>query len=222
MDEQRPGRPFFRALGEGLIAIFFAVFIATSGLPPAQAGDGAQFCVRCSSPDVNYLCSRNDAFVADTAMKFYCIERASKQAGHAFCSIQKNASSCINPKMTFIYTHPAASPSPALPSAHDDGAAKDIVGPVLPDGSDPGKATPAVEGEGAQTADGKPPRTLAEATSHMARDAKRGMENVGSSVSNAVKNTGAGIKGAAGKTGEFIKETGKKSWNCLTSLFTKC
>ena len=212
--------PIGRAIWRLLLGVGLLMAVPSG----AWAAEGALFCVRCSSPDVNYLCAREDALAADTAMKFYCIERASKQAGHAFCSIQKNAQNCVDPKMTFIYTLPSSAPARvAAPSTAGNArafgkAGPEMVGPSLP--QQQGAVEPAEQA--VQSGQSKPPQTLLEATSHLARNAKQGMDKIGKNFGKAVKKTGAGIKNVTEKTGSLIKETGKKSWNCLSSFFTKC
>ena len=213
-----------------------AILVAVTGLTnrPVYAQQQGVYCVRCTAPDANYLCSlpQDVVGVSGNALKLFCIERASKELGHEFCSIQKNAVACPDVKQSFEFSQPVTAEGDYRPSeaAQKEGTGAPQV--LRPDANPPadtqvGAVAPA-DGVGPDAAEEdekkekKAPDTLIEFTSQAARDARQGMKNASKMVNSAVKKTGQGIKGVAEKTGGYLKDAGKSTWKCLGSLFTNC
>ncbi len=209
-----------------LVGVLCWLFSALAASPLLAQTQGA-YCVRCTAPVANYLCSLppEAGQVSDTALKLFCIERASKELGHGFCSIQKNAAACPDVRQSFVFSQPpVAEGGGAAPPAGQSASSTDHAAPHTAPAVDAGSGTEpgSVSAQHQQQAAEQPPETLVELTSQAARQAKTGMAKASKAVSQAVKKTGQSLKGAAEKTGGLIKKAGKSTWKCLGSLFTDC
>ena len=94
-------------------------------------------------------------------------------------------------------------------------------------------ATETFEADAAQSsaeeAEQGSPKTVEEMASRSYKASKKGLSNAGKSISKGAKVTGKAVSNTAkkagtqiGKAGKAVGSAAKKTWNCLTSLFSDC
>ncbi len=177
----------------------------------AASARAESYCVACFGPDAIYRCIIADApagAAPDPRNQVQCIKQLAKSGGHARCSVERfSAKGCDGPEHIISPAAAAIPLNPPLPAT-----ATQPVPPISP-GTD---AEP-IPLEPAQQPAG-PPQTVEELAKTTVESTKKGLGDVGSSVKNTTDKAGEKIEGV----GSAIGSAAKKSWDCVTSLFSDC
>lgn len=180
-----------------------AIGAAILSLCIASSAVAAEYCVTCAGPAAMYACvvggTPPDA-PADPREQLVCIAEIAKSGGHDSCSVPRSAPKPCPGVLRIV----AAPPPGATPPAPDTAAAPEAAG--VPAG-EPGPSAGAEEGEPEPAKPAAPPRTVEEMAKRSVETSKEGLEKAGEQV---------------GKAGSAVGEAAKKTWNCLTSLFSDC
>lgn len=176
------------------------------------AGEG--YCVACFGPDAVYRClidGRPENAPPDPGLQIQCIKTLAMEGKHARCSVERfSTAGCNGPVRTI-----AADPAGVPPAPEAMPAPKAETGVPRPAGTAPADP-PAEEAETAN--DAGPPRTVEELAKSTAASTKKSLDGVSETVKDTTKKAGEQIEGA----GSALGNAAKKSWNCLTSLFSDC
>jgi hypothetical protein len=167
-------------------------------------------CIRCTGPDATYVCRVENwqAPAADPRLRLYCITEIARAAGHQSCAaVRTETGPCEGQELVLAGpggVEPAAAEVPRLDAPDQQSteplAADDI--PPVASPAPPGEtaAAPAAPADGPGSAD----------------DTINGGPS--SAIGNAAKSAGEALSSA----GKAAGEAAKKSWDCLTSLFSDC
>jgi hypothetical protein len=163
----------------------------------AGGAGGQEYCVSCTEPNAVYRCVIDGAQPGgNQPLQVLCITTMAKQGGHATCGIKRGTVfDCDGPVKRIPWAE-LNSPSPPASSGRQSAAE-----PSPPPG---------------WTAETKPdpqepPKTVLEM-------AKRANEKTAAQLKQANDN----MKEQAKATGEAFAKATKKTWECVTSLFTRC
>lgn len=159
---------------------------------PAAA---AEYCVTCANPPAMYRCAISGTASepgSDPGQSLACIQQLATAGKHETCLVSKSAPFPCPGELRTIEAQLAPPPPP--PQAEGD-AAK----PTAP----PPNAVP---------------RTVEELAKQTVEQTKTGIEKAGEAVSGTVDKAGE----ATGKAGSAIGNAMKKTWDCLSTLFTGC
>ncbi|MBA4131627.1 MAG: hypothetical protein C0519_09390 [Hyphomicrobium sp.] len=180
-------------------------------LSMATSARAESYCVACFGPDAIYRCVIADApagAAPDPRNQVQCIKQLAKSGPHARCSVERFSTKGCNGPERVIQPSTAAIPlTPPPPAAATPEA--------LP--ASDGVETEPVPVEPAQEPAG-PPQTVEELAKTTVESTKKGLGDVGSSVKNTTEKAGEKIEDA----GSAIGNAAKKTWNCVTSLFSDC
>jgi hypothetical protein len=169
------------------------------------------YCVACFGPDAIYRCVIADApagAAPDPRNQVQCIKQLAKSGAHARCSVERfSTKGCDGPERVI---QPSAA---AIPLTQPPPAAATQAAPL----SSTGTQTEPVPVEPAQEPAG-PPQTVEELAKTTVESTKKGLGDVGSSVKTTTEKAGEKIEDA----GSAIGKAAKKSWDCVTSLFSDC
>ncbi len=180
------------------------VLIASLGAVAALPAMAESYCVACYSPDAVYRCVVADApanAAPDPRNQVQCIKQLAKSGGHARCSVERFTSAgCSGPERIIS---PSAAALPIAPPAQA----------AVPS-SAAGTENTAPQG----TAVAEPPRTVEELAKSTVESTKKGLDGVTGTVKTTTEKAGEQIEGV----GSTIGQAAKKSWNCLSSLFSDC
>ena len=211
-------------------ALLALVISSATAFLPALA---AEFCVVCGEPDGIYRCIAADVSAAsrDTGAQLQCIQDIARRAGHKTCTIERAAGAvCNGPQWVAGAADPIGSAvGERQPVAGDQSGRPSVMPPVGP--------LPAA-GAGELTA----------ATPHPGREsaAQRGRDGSGQTFFPAGSPAPAGSDSAVGgggaqvqeralprtpdeasgstldKAGKAVGGAAKKTWECVSSLFSRC
>jgi hypothetical protein len=188
-------------------AFLYAGLCACTHTASAQA---TEICVKCSGPDASYACvvnAQGGRLAADGAVKLYCITALAQSGPHQSCAIDRNSvAPCQGIRKELpIPTLDADDDAPASPPA-----AKTEATPAAPatTAKKEADAAPATVPQDEATG---PPKTVQEMVEKSAQSATAGVEKANKSVGDGLKNAGNAVGDAA-----------KKTWKCLSSLFSDC
>lgn len=176
----------------------------------ATAAAAESYCVACYGPDAVYRCVVADvpaSAAPDPRNQVQCIKQLAKSGGHARCSVERFSTANCNGAEKVVSTataEPIAGPPPG----------SDLSSPAAskPDHDTVGK-TSQPEPSPAQA-----PRTVEELAKSAAATTKESLNEVGGTVKSTTEKAGETIGGL----GSAVGNAAKKSWNCLTSLFSNC
>lgn len=220
-----------------------AVLAATCVYAAHSSALAEDYCVTCSEPAATYRC-RIEGIMAggEGGHQFSCIKDIAQRAGHASCTVSRGAGpECAGRDWTVLQDTTAAnSPDaraavPQSPSVqHGTITAPNaaVQAPSSPPASEQARALPQAAASAATQAPLKaatgaaehyvPPRATArQETPEGQRAAPMDMEANKRDISRKADATGA-IGEAAGKAGNAISGAAKKTWDCVSSLFSKC
>lgn len=202
-----------------LTALAFAGLAAV-----ADRAAAAEYCVTCTGPEAAYRCEVEGTppgAGTDARAQLICISEMAAQGGHEACSVsRKTEIPCLGetrmvraPDQRIIVkppveAAPAVAPQDAEPRPEDTGQA----------GTEPSAAAEAQPAPEQPQPAKKPPRTVEELAKRTVQSSKEGIEKAGDAVSGAGQTATEGI----GKAGSAVGNAAKKTWNCLTSLFSDC
>lgn len=179
----------------------FALILLQAG-PAHSAGD---LCIRCTQPDDTYICRIRSGTSGSEGQQLFCIMSIAQQYGHGSCAV--NLQNACSGRLV-EYDLPQGLPDNTL---HDRQAIReesDAEGAKVPSAAVPGAA--------------REPKTLLEFTQQTAAATKKGIKSVGESTGEAIGSTGEKVEGFTKSIGEGVKQATQKTFNCITSLFTRC
>ena len=167
----------------------------------ASAAGAQEFCVACSEPSAVYRCVIDGAQPqGGQPLQMLCVTAMAKAGGHGTCSVKRGTvfdcdGAVKHVPWAALNAPPlaAAPPSPAPAPA----AAPTPVRPEAAEAPDP-------------TSEG-PPQTVVE----MAKRANQ-------QTSDQMKKAGENLSQGAKSMGDAVGKATKKTWDCMTSLFTRC
>ena len=160
---------------------------------PARA---AEYCVSCSGPDATYRCKIEgtpDGSGEDPRAQLLCIRQLAESGAHESCSVARTASYPC-PGDLWVIAGPVGEIVP--PPATAEPAASPAAPAPPADGNPDGQPDPQA-----------PPKTV-----------KEGLKKAGETISGTAEKAGEQI----GNAGSAVGNAAKKTWNCLTSLFSDC
>jgi pyruvate/2-oxoglutarate dehydrogenase complex dihydrolipoamide acyltransferase (E2) component len=171
-----------------------SVFVGLFCCVLAGRADAQEFCVACTEPNAVYRCVIEGAQPGGgQPLQMLCITAMAKQGGHGTCGIKRGTVFDCDGQVKRIPWSSLSPPAPGQPAA-------------------PGKQSALEPPPPAQAAEPKanpdePPQTVLEL-------AKRANENAAEQMRKANEN-------AKSNAEAFAKAT-KKTWDCMTSFFTRC
>jgi hypothetical protein len=173
------------------------------------------YCVACYGPDAVYRCVIAGAPAtapADPRHQIQCIKQLAKGGGHARCSVERfSVEGCSGPERVI---DPAATNIPLAPRAAESE-------PVRPTPAMPPAASPPLPGDPPAIAapdPAQPPRTVEELAKTTVENTKKNIDDVTGTVKQSTQKAGDQIQGF----GSAVGNAAKKSWDCVTSLFSDC
>lgn len=200
----------------------FAIATATMALAAlAPAASAGEYCVVCNGPEAIYKCqvdSPSGGNNSDPRQQLLCASELAKLGGHESCSVNRKATDGRETCAGELRVLGApASPLPAAPPSATNTTA-------VPAAEVPGQDGP-IRVEPPPSHPDKVPETMEELAGQTMKNSKENLKKAG----DAIGGTGQAIAGGAKQAGDKIGEAGssvgtaaKKTWNCLTSLFSDC
>ena len=164
----------------------------------AQA-DAQEYCVACTGPNAVYRCVIEGAQPGGSQpLQMMCITAMARQGGHATCGIKRgtvfDCDGAVK-RIPWSALSPPAQPQPAAPGKQSAVQPAPTPGPAADPKSDPDE----------------PPKTVLEM-------AKRANEK----TAEQFQKNNETMKEQAKATGDAFAKATKKTWDCLSSLFTRC
>lgn len=210
-----------------------AASAGTAVLAAATAADAAEYCVACAQPDATYRCIAPEVSAAarDTGTQLLCIQDIARRAGHKTCTIErKPQGTCEGAEWTV--SGGLVTPAVVVPPRHQPG--KPVETPMA--------ATPAQQlsrgGNGdlraapVDAASGPPAGMRSNGAAGQTYYPTGGGPTAGSAADLPdTTRTGDAVTPAKplGKAGEALESAGtavggaaRKTWECVSSLFSKC
>ena len=166
-----------------------------------------EYCVSCSGPDAVYRCKIEgtpDGPGQDPRAQLLCIRQLAESGAHESCSVARNASYPC-PGDLKVIAGPVGEIVP--PPAPIEPLAEPAVPVSPPAGASEAPPAPQV-----------PPKTVEELAGQTAKSSKEGLKKAGETISGTAEKAGEQI----GNAGSAVGNAAKKTWNCLTSLFSDC
>ena len=195
-----------------IFGIAAAVGVAVSVPRPSGA---AEYCVTCSGPAAMYACvivgMPMDA-PSDSRYQLRCIQDLALQGGHETCSVPRSAPSPC-PGTVRAVSAEAVSPIIPAPAAAAQSPAAAEAAPPPPSG-DAAVASP----DPAAAPAPKVPRTVEELAAQTVVASKQSLKKAGDAVTGTAKKASDQV----GNAGSAVGTAAKKTWDCLTSLFSAC
>jgi hypothetical protein len=171
----------------------------------------AEYCVSCAGPDAAYRCKIEgtpDGPGDDPRAQLLCIRQLAESGAHESCSVARSASYPCPGELKVI----AGPVGEVVPPASAEPAGEWAPVPSPP-------APPPADGNvQAQPAPGTPPKTVEELAGQTVNSSKDGLKKAGETISGTAEKAGEQI----GSAGSAVGNAAKKTWNCLTSLFSDC
>jgi hypothetical protein len=177
--------------------IAHALVLATSSCALAGPAGAQEYCVACSEPNVIYRCVIEGAQPGGgQPLQMLCITTLAKQGGHATCGVKRGTVfECDGAvkRIPWVALNAPQQPDPA---------------PALPWAAQPASkpepaaapVPPAAAPPPAPPAPDAPPQTVLELAKRANEDTAKQMK----------------------KAGETVKDATIKTWDCVSSLFTRC
>ena len=175
--------------------------VAVAATALASAALAGEVCVTCAEPAATYRCAlegHNPSSPAAAGVQLLCIKEMAGRAGHNSCTIDRGRTLPCEGEVVLI-TPPTGGVVPAVGPP----------GPAVPEND----AIPApVPGPA------KPPETVEALAKQTAAQSKKDWDETTQKLKDGTKAAGEDIKNA----GTNVGVVAKKSWDCVTSLFSKC
>lgn len=184
--------------------------------PSARAED---YCVTCSEPTATYRCRIEGPVSGGTGShQFSCIKDIAQRAGHAACTVsQTMEGECAG--TDWIVPQDAAAIDPADPRATGPEMPREQA-PAPSRAATPGSAPAPAAATGNAPQHYVPPRASATRAAPDGQDAARSQPNIQTNGSDT--NAESAVGEPASKAGNAISNAAKKTWDCVSSLFSKC
>lgn len=167
----------------------------------SSAATADDLCVVCADPPATYRCQidgANPAATATPGTQILCIKEIATRGNHKSCSISRDQSASPCEGTLVVLAKPEISPLKAPGKTAEP--APQIAGAPAP----PQAAALGTDGNA-------PPATMEALAKQAASQTTKGLEDTTTAAGNEVKKAGATMGSAV-----------KKTWNCLSSLFTAC
>lgn len=174
------------------------------GMLSGASGVVAQeYCVSCSEPDALYRCIIDGARPASgTPLQMFCVTKMAELGRHGSCSINRvTVLECNGRTVRVAMPAPAAPPAPA------------IVAPAPPPAPPPSTFVPAPP-PAAPTPTAAPPPAPAPPPPEAPKSPD--------TLVGVIEQAGKASKEKLQSTGRAIGSGAKKTWNCVTSFFSRC
>lgn len=186
--------PIFAALAAGSFHLGLL-----GGAPEAAA---QEYCVSCSDPDAVYRCIIDGARPASgTPLQMFCVTKMAEMGKHGACSINRvTVLECNGRTVRVAMPAPPAPPPPAIAAPAPPPPPRTTIAPAPPAVPTPAVAPPPAPAPAPPAEAPKSPDTL-----------------VG-----VIKQAGKASKETLQSTGRAIGDGAKKTWNCVTSFFSRC
>jgi lambda repressor-like predicted transcriptional regulator len=208
------------------ISLQSAVFAGTVGVAislAAERATAAEYCVTCMAPAQMYACVIEGVAAdapADARHQLLCITELATQGGHESCTVPRSAPKPC-PGVQKVVARATGTPAaPAAPSQPDSNT---VTGDGNTAGADGKDGTAAADSEavtpGSAEANG-PNSSVHEKTGTEATP--RTVEEMAKRSIKGLENAGDALKQSSEKAGNSVSEAAKKTWECVTSLFSKC
>lgn len=229
----------------------FTLLCAGANLASAGQHGAGQHCVVCTNPEKIYLCEAQNVpgLLAANGGQLACITELAKRAGHDSCSVTKRAGTQCDGLVPTVVLPPAdaagvdtAAPTD-LPDTNDISPPNDSANAREGDiqtevreetyTADDGVSDlqkPNADISDAQTERGeRPPETVAEMAERALEQSKDTAGDAGTAAGDTAEEAGNAVVEITKQTGEQIGNAGKavgnaakKTWDCVTSLFSDC
>ena len=176
------------------------VFVGLWSCALAGPAGAQEYCVACTEPNAVYRCVIDGAQPGGSQpLQMLCITAMAKQGSHGTCGIKRGTVFDCDGQVKRVPWSAinAPPPAPAAPAAPAKQSAVEPPQPAAPAGT---KADPE-----------EPPQTILEM-------AKRANEKTAEQMKKANDN----MKEQAKSTGEAFAKASKKTWDCVSSFFTRC
>lgn len=200
-------------------------------------------CVSCAGPAATYRCQVDPAAgltqgAADPRAQLLCITELAKLGKHETCAVDRAASTACSGPVRIV--------APVTPYPADPGTAAGAAPPMRPAVQGAAAANeqaainpPSVDGA-AKPTDDAPPKTVEELVKKSSLPPPTGLQEAGKTIAKTADSAGAAVTDTAkaageavtgtaktagdavGKAGSAVGGVAKKSWDCVTSLFSKC
>jgi len=188
-----------------LVTATACCFILAGLNRPAAA---AEYCVVCAGPDATYRCvfeGSPEGAGTDPRAQLLCIKQLAEAGGHESCSVTRTAASPCSGELRVVAAPLGEPPLGEPPEPRPSEPAADAgVPPEAPAEGPPPES--------------KPPRTVEELAGQTVESSKEGLKKAGETITGTAKKAGEQI----GSAGSAVGNAAKKTWNCLTSLFSDC
>ena len=192
------------ALLSGVLTLLLALF----GLSAAHADSQQDYCIKCTNPDLTYICRIVSSSTQTQGRQFLCIMNIAKEQGHDSCAATNQTQACSGVLVQYEISGSSPQQIPTIDATTTTAPA------ILPEAQD------------AKTGEAK---TLVEFTKQATKATKKGLNSAGSdtkklftNTGKAIKKTGHKIKKFTNKVGSNIKSATKTTLKCITSLFFSC
>jgi hypothetical protein len=188
-----------------------ALLVGLAGLLVSFAlAEASDVCVVCEDPPASYRCEAEGQPAGGPTpdgLPIRCVTELAKRGPHGRCRIDKTkvgAATCLGTLVIVTAPPPALAPHGALPTptAGPANAALPTGAPPSPNQAAPTQATP-----DQPVAPKQPPQTVEALAKEAARQSKE---------------TVADTTEAAKKAGSAVGNAMRRSWECLSSLFSRC
>ncbi len=158
--------------------------------------EAQEYCVSCSEPNGLYRCIIENARPGGgQSLQMLCVTTMAKAGGHATCSVKRGTVfDCDGQIRRIPWSAVEALPPP--PAATEQSA--------LPPPPAPPAAAPKSDPQ-------QPPQTMVDLAKQANEQTKEQLKQAGDNVKQSAKSVGQAIGTAT-----------KKTWDCMTSLFTRC
>lgn len=213
--------------------IAMAVLAATCVSAPHSFARAQDYCVTCSEPAATYRCHVEGTLSGgEGSHQFTCIKDIAQRAGHAACTIDRSAGAACAGRDWIVSQDPTAAPSPDIRAATTAAPPAPWRSPDAPrDAQQPPVKPQATGSQPTQS----PPRTGSSAAEHYIPPRAPALQAMPDGQRTAPMEKEADRRGAgkdadtagaaseaAGKAGNAISGAAKKTWDCVSSLFSKC
>ncbi|MFM7084571.1 MAG: hypothetical protein ACKOW3_06165 [Hyphomicrobium sp.] len=204
-------------LNTALQVVFFSLFFYSF----SAKSEG--YCVACYSPDVVYQCvieGKKNTSSVDPRHQILCIKLIAQDGGHERCSVERFTNEGCKGTVKIVDADTstlkletgaktASSSNNTLPKSAPLGTDAEIEGNATDESKE--MSSPASSSTGSTG----PVENL---TKSALQTTKNGFSAVTDAIKNTTVKTGDKIKSFAGTLGNATKKT----WHCVTSLFTNC
>jgi hypothetical protein len=181
-----------------VVGLGFAVLFSLA----AAAEEQVDYCIRCTNPDVIYVCRVHSSDGSAQGQQFFCIMSIAQQFHHDSCAANTQAGTCTGRLVAL------EAQQPGIPAAAAEQEPKAGAGPA----AEPAQPLPATS----------EPKTLVEFSKQTVKATGKSLKSVTDTAGSALETTGEGVTSVVKKVGRNITKATDKTIKCVSSLFTQC